>query len=387
MAIIIFIVILAVLILVHEFGHFFVAKLFGIRVDEFGIGYPPRALALFKWGKTLFTLNWLPFGGFVKIFGENGDSAESERPEPEHGPEPRVEESFAKKTRVVQALVLIAGVAFNIIFAWVLISAGFMVGLPTSTSAVTDGRKVENARLVITMVSPDSPAFVGGLKSGDVITKIESSDAKIESRGDVNEKTISGTEALSPEEVSDFIAQHGNERINVFYSRGLTTGIAVLTPRDGIIEGRKAIGISMDTIGTLSLPVHLAFVKGAETTISLTKLVAVGLATFVYDTVRGVSDFSQVTGPVGIVGLVGDASRLGLIYLISFTAFISINLAVINLIPFPALDGGRLLFVIIESIKRSPISPKISNLMNAVGFMLLIGLMILVTVHDVIKLF
>lgn len=387
MAIIIFIVILAVLILVHELGHFFVAKLFGIRVDEFGIGYPPRALTLFKWRKTLFTLNWLPFGGFVKIFGENGDVSESERPEPESEPEQRAEESFAKKARFVQALVLVAGVAFNIIFAWVLISAGFMVGLPTSTSAVMDGRKAENARLVITMVSPDSPAFIGGLKSGDVITRIESSSAKIESTGDFAEKAVSETTALSPEGVSDFIAKHGDERINIFYSRGPMTGIAVLSPREGIIEGRKAIGISMDTIGTLSLPVHLAFVEGAKTTISLTKLVTVGLATFIYDAVRGVSDFSQVTGPVGIVGLVGDASRLGLIYLISFTAFISINLAVINLIPFPALDGGRLLFVIIESIKRSPISPRISNAMNAAGFMLLVGLMILVTVHDVIKLF
>mgnify|MGYP001579730311 FL=1 len=400
MSIIIFIVILAVLILVHELGHFFVAKSFGIRVDEFGIGYPPRALTLFEWRRTRFTLNWLPFGGFVKIFGENGEvpapehqnaelnnsESESEAKSEHPDAEPESEKSFAKKPRFAQALVLIAGVAFNIIFAWVLISAGFMVGLPTSTSTVTAGREVENARLVITMVAPDSPAFIGGLKSGDVITDIVSI-GDLTGKDNLTGKIRPKTGILSPESVSDFIAKHGNEKINISYSRGSETDIAVLTPSDGIIEGRKAIGISMDMIGTLSLPIHLAFFEGAKTTVSLTKLVTVGLAVFVYDAVRGASDFSQVTGPVGIVGLVGDASRLGLIYLISFTAFISINLAVINLIPFPALDGGRLLFVIIESIKRSPISPKISNVMNTVGFMLLIILMILVTVHDVVKLF
>src|SRR3989338_8621430 len=132
MAIIIFIVILAILILVHELGHFFVAKLFDIRVDEFGIGYPPRALTLFEWRRTRFTLNWLPFCGFVKIFGENGDvsatehftTAEPNRPETGARSESGLEseKSFAKKPRFAQALVLIAGVSFNIIFELILIS-------------------------------------------------------------------------------------------------------------------------------------------------------------------------------------------------------------------------------------------------------------------------
>jgi regulator of sigma E protease len=173
----------------------------------------------------------------------------------------------------------------------------------------------------------------------------------------------------------------------VSFARGDEQKTVTVTPGEGIIPDRKAIGISMDMIGKLSLPIHQAFWEGAKTTTSLVHLVTVGLVTFIFDTVRGNSDFSQVTGPVGIVGLVGDASKLGVIYVLSFTAFISINLAVINLIPFPALDGGRLLFVAIEAVKRSPISPKVSNMLNTVGFLLLIGLMILVTIHDVIKLF
>lgn len=406
MAIVTFIIILAVLILVHEFGHFLSAKLFGVRVDEFGVGYPPRALKLFEWRQTLFTLNWLPFGGFVKIFGENGEKpaepivASSGEIAPSlgiispvgktGGAKSDEGKSFVQKTRPVQALILVAGVAFNILLAWLLISFGYVIGLPTSVSTTKIGQ-VENVRLVITAVTPDSPASVGGIKSGDVITGVSignGDDAGAANNGNADKPAdaVSVTNLL-PQDVSEFIAEHGDEKISFAFSRGRETGTTVVTPDDGIIEGRKAVGISMDMIGILSLPVHIALWEGAKTTASLTKLVAVGLGSFVFDAFRGASDLSQVTGPVGIVGLVGDASKLGFIYLISFTAFISINLAVINLVPFPALDGGRLLFVIIESVKRSPISPKISNAMNAVGFFLLVGLMIFVTIHDVIKLF
>ncbi len=369
MSIILFVVILAVLIVVHEFGHFLVAKLFGIRVDEFGVGYPPKALTLFTWMGTKFTLNWLPFGGFVKIFGENGMEPETTISSDSSASG----KSFVAARRPAQALVLLAGVTFNIIFAWILISLGFMVGLPTPVDSVANHSDVKNAHLVITTVSANSPALEGGLKSGDSITAVSTEKATVKE--------------LTPEAVSAFIANHGEEKISVGYSRGKENGTVTMSPQEGIIPNRKAVGISMDIIGTLSLPIHKALWEGAQTTGNLAVMTAAGLGTFIYDAFRGSSDFSQVTGPVGIVGLVGDASRLGFVYLISFTAFISINLAVINLVPFPALDGGRLLFVIIESIKRSPISPKITNIANAAGFILLIGLMVLVTVHDVFKLF
>ncbi len=369
MSIIIFIIILAVLILVHELGHFIVAKLSGIRVDEFGIGYPPRAATLFTWKGTKFTINWIPFGGFVKIFGENNEGQELDPNSPE------ARESFVRKPRLIQAAVLVAGVACNIIFAWILISGGFMVGLPTSTSAVDDPSQIRDAKLLITSVSPESPAFMSGLKSGDQITGVETGAENVP------------TESLTPEAVSNFISSHGDNEITISYVRGEETGSIKATPAEGIVSDKKVIGISMDTVGTLSLPVHKALWEGAQTTYNLTKLTAVGLAQFIGSAFIGQSDLSQVTGPVGIVGLVGDASKLGFIYILSFTAFISINLAVINMIPFPALDGGRLLFVIIEAIRRKPMSGKIVNIINAVGFFLLIGLMVVVTVHDVLKLF
>jgi regulator of sigma E protease len=221
------------------------------------------------------------------------------------------------------------------------------------------------------MVSSGSPAESAGLKSGDEITLVSAGSKLSE---------------LSPEGVSEFIAGNGDEEITIAYARGEQEGSVLVNPAEGIIEDRKAVGISMDTVGIVSLPVHEALWEGGKTTANLTKLVAVGLGQFVYNAFTGASDFSELTGPVGIVGLVGDASDLGFIYLLSFTAFISINLAVINLVPFPALDGGRLLIVIIEAIKRSAISPKFSNALNAIGFFILIGLMVVVTIQDVLKL-
>lgn len=384
MAIIIFIIILGVLILVHELGHFVVAKLSGIRVDEFGFGYPPRALKMFSWRGTKFTLNWLPFGGFVKIFGENAETAETQANETAAvGSAASFEtipagKSFIEKPRLIQAAVLVAGVTCNLLFAWLLVSLGYMVGLPTSTSGVANPADVQNPHLVITEIADNSPAMKAGLKPGDHILKLQ---------GGANFADKIQSENLSPSSVSEFINSHGSGPIKVDYVRGSETGEITAQPAGGIVVGRKAIGIAMDTIGTLRLNLFKAFWEGGKTVVSLTQAVAVGLVTFLYHAVRGQANFSQVTGPVGIVGLVGDASRLGFIYLLSFTAFISINLAVINLIPFPALDGGRLLMVGIEAVKRSPISPRFVNIVNTVGFFLLIGLMILVTVHDVIKLF
>lgn len=373
LSIIIFIIILGVLIVVHEFGHFLAARRTGIRVDEFGIGYPPRAARLFRWHETIFTLNWIPFGGFVKIFGENPDE------ESLSGPESAT--SFARKSKPAQALVVAAGVIFNLLFAWFLISIGFMVGLPSPVGEGAAATRVENPRLVIVNIAEGSPAALAGLKVGDVIDAVSADSAVLSPN--ISEEVPT----LSPEIVSFFIGEHEDSEISIAYSRGKEWGRVSVMPQEGIVSDKKAIGISMEMIGTLKLPPHQAIWEGAKTTALLTKATTISIAAFIFDAFRGQSDISQITGPVGIVGLVGDASRLGFIFILSFTAFISINLAVINLIPFPALDGGRLLFILIEAIKRSPINPRIANGLNAVGFVLLISLMIIVTANDILRLF
>ena len=365
MSIIIFIIILAILIFVHELGHFLVAKKSGIRVDEFGLGFPPKIFAK-KLGNTVYTLNAIPFGGFVKIFGEDPHSEEIKE-EDRHT-------SFFYKPKWIQVSVLVAGVTFNIIFAWLCISLGFMIGMPASTDYSSFGQTTRT-NLVITEIIKDSPAEKAGLTTGDVIVSVSSGEVSIQN------------ENLTPNKVSELISNSIAKNIEVAYRRGeaLPTNVFI-EPNSDLIEGKKAIGIVMDSMGILKLPIHLAFIEGARTTWFLTKGTVVGLVGFLRDVVTFKSDFSQVAGPVGIAKVVSQANNLGFVYLLSLVALISINLAVINLLPFPALDGGRLLFVGIEAIIRRPINPVFVRWTNALGFVFLIILMLVITSHDILNL-
>jgi regulator of sigma E protease len=363
MTIIIFLIILAVLILVHEFGHFIVAKKSGIRVDEFGLGFPPKIFSK-KWGSTLYTLNLLPFGGFVKIFGEDAHAADI-------SPEDRAV-SFVYKPKWIKASVLAAGVFMNIVFAWLLLSTGFISGLPAGTEYSGLG-KVTNIHLTITEVMKDSAAEIAGLTSGDQIQKV------VTSIGDVKEN-------LTPENIRNII-QNSTGDVEITYKRGENSKTVSVSPKYDPESKGRIVGISMDEIGTLKLPVHLALLEGLRTTGLLFKQTVSGLAKFIWDSVRFKSDLSQVTGPIGIAHVVGEAKNLGFVYLITLVALISINLAVINLIPFPALDGGRLFFLLIEAITGREIPPKFVGWANLLGFILLITLMLVVTAHDILKFF
>lgn len=367
MNIIIFLIILLVLVLVHEWGHFFSAKRFGIRVDEFGFGFPPK-IASIKKGETEYSINALPFGGFVKIFGENPDEENTNGPD--------ASRSFVNKPRWQQAIVLFAGIFMNFILAWVLFSVGFMSGLPTSTSTTKYGENLENIHLMVIGVAPASPAEKAGLKSGDKIIGLQSGKDIISE--------------LNPEILKNFVVSHGTQEIEFTYLRGTdnTKISSKITPVPNIANGNPGVGISMDEIGILKLPFFSAIWEGLKFDISVTKETAVGLVKFIKKSVTGKANFSEVSGPVGLVGAVGDAYKgFGLAYLLSFAAMISVNLAVINFLPFPALDGGRLLFLLIEKIKGSKIKPNVANITNLIGFSLLILLMLVVTYHDIVKLF
>lgn len=362
MSIIIFIAILLILVVSHEFGHFIVAKKSGIRVDEFSFGFPPKIFGK-KIGETTYNFNALPFGGYVKIFGENGiDETVSEEDK---------KRSFTNKPRYIQAAVLLAGVVMNFLVAWLLLSVGYMSGLPSSVSMAPKGVVVSDQYLTVTSVLKDSPAQVVGLKSGDKLIKLTTTD---------DYTIISGAPS-----VQYFIKKHGTESINLEYLRGSEKKEVTVVPVNNK-EGVPAIGIAMDTIGTLKLPIHRAMWEGLKLTTDLTIGTTVGFYKLIAGAISGNGDMSAVTGPIGIVGVVGDAAKFGFIYLLSFTALISVNLAVINLMPFPALDGGRLLFLLIEKIKGSRIRPEISNIVNMIGFGILMLLMVFITYNDIIKL-
>ncbi len=364
MTALIFIIVLAVLILAHELGHFIAAKSVGARVDEFGLGFPPRV-----WGwrpkgsETMYSLNWIPFGGFVKILGEDGDENADVS-----------ERSLARKPAWAQIWTLAAGVFFNVVLAWVLISIGFMSGLPMSVTPQTEG-VIGTPVVTVLQVFPDTPAEAAGLTAGDEIIYFELPQS--------TDRMMNPT----VDEVQTFIGQRAGEPFVLGYVRdGVETEVEIM-PTDTGDGGRGAIGVALDYIGTVKLPWYSALFEGVRTTANVFVGTAEGLFAFLADAVRGDADVSQVAGPVGIAGLIGTAAKEGFIALISFAAFISLNLAVLNLLPFPALDGGRILFVIIEKIKGSPIPTKVAQTVNLIGFGILIVLMVVVTVHDIVKLF
>lgn len=362
MSIILFFVILAVLVLVHEFGHFFAAKRFGVRVDEFGLGFPPKLFGK-KVGETVYSVNAIPFGGFVRIFGETPDEdsvsgADSKR-------------SFVNIARWKQAVILASGVAMNVVFAWILFSVGYLSGMTTIVSEA-DAKYVEDSHVAIIGVLPGSPAERAGIMPGDRLAAYAAGGATT---------TIS-----SVEEVQDAIRGSKGKPVAFEVLRDGEAVALETVPELNEIAEAYVIGISMDLAGTVKLPFHLAFWEGAKLTGDMFVGIAVNLYTLLHDALSGNPDFSQVSGPVGIARLVGDAQSLGAIYLLSFTAFISLNLAVLNLIPFPALDGGRILFVAIEAVRRKAIKPSVANAVNAVGFGLLILFMVFVTYRDIAKL-
>lgn len=362
MSIVLFIIILAVLVFVHELGHFLIAKKTGVRVDEFSVGFPPRLFS-FRKGETLYSLNAIPFGGYVKIFGED--------PNEESMSGPDATRSLTKKPKYIQVAVLIGGILFNILFAWLLISVSLMSGYKMPVESAN--YPVINSKITILSVLENSPAKKSGLVAGDEIVSMKEG----------------GLPFSSPQEVADvqkFISE-SKTNIQISYNRNGQTRTAYIEPALGVAGDNRAIGISMSKVGEVHLPFFTAFWEGAKLTYDVVVQTFFSLIDFFGKVFTGKADISQVSGPVGIAGLVGDASHFGFIYLLGFTAFISINLAVINFMPFPALDGGRIFFLIIEAIIRRPISPKILNFVNALGFIFLIGLMLFVTYHDIVKLF
>lgn len=365
---IIFLLVLTALVFVHELGHFLAARLFKIRVDEFAIGFPPRIVS-WVWGKTRYAINMLPLGGYVKIYGEGPDDE-------------RTPDSILSKNRWQQGTVLVAGVTFNVIFAWLLLSFSLFLGTKASYDAMPKDI-VHDPVLTVIMVSPGSPAEKAGLKSGDEILSI------------TNAEVLLATSTLSVESVQKAIASAKNKvtfNVRQFSATsttddGYVVRQIVATPVEGLVSGKKAIGISMDMVATVKAGFFESFYYGARQTYHLTYNVATGLYEFLKNVVMGQASLQQVSGPVGIAGAVGESAKIGFASLLVMAAVISANLAVINMVPFPALDGGRLVIVIIEGILRRELNPKIIQWVNAIGFILLIALMIVVTVKDVSTLF
>lgn len=355
--VIIFIIVLGILVLVHEFGHFYVAKKAGMKVEEFGFGFPPRLFGI-KRGETIYSINWIPFGGFVKIYGENGENENDPR-------------SFASKSAGRRAKVIVAGVAMNLLLAVLFLSFANTFGL--RIGLVDDATIARDAKIQIIQVSPDSPAETSGLKTLDEITKLQKNDDLVRPQ--------------RVEEVQNFVKKYGGEEIIITVRRNAGEIDLKLIPRKNPPAGQGALGINLAKTGVVSYPWYEAIWRGIRDTAIMTANITVSLGIFFKNLFTDSDLNGNVSGPVGIAVITGQAASLGFNYLLQFVALLSINLAVLNILPFPALDGGRLLFIGIEKIKGSPVSRKIEGFVNAVGFAFLIALMIWVTVKDVSRFF
>lgn len=349
--------ILMFLIVVHELGHFIAAKLFGVSVSEFGFGFPPRAYRLGQIGETEYTLNWIPFGGFVRLLGEDDGV---------HG-----KGSFTDAKRWKQAVILVAGVCMNLFAAWVLFAGAYTIGILHPVDAPGPG-----VRLIVSDVVAGSPVDAAGIKPGDEVI-------------DVDDAAGISPE-LTPVEVMDFVRERAGEEIQFTYLHAGATSTALLRPAHAVIAGeagRPAIGAGLVLVTNEALPWSEALVESFYQTEGTLIVVADGLWHIISDAFRGQPDLSDVVGPVGLVGVVGEATQNGIGYILSLAAFISVNLVIINLVPIPALDGGRLVIVGIEAVLRRP-APKLAvQLLNTVGVALIILLMLTVTYHDIVRLF
>lgn len=349
-SVLVFLVVLSVLIIIHELGHFIMARRAGIWVEEFGFGLPPRLFGK-KIGETIYSINWLPFGGFVRLHGEMEEEGVTNK-----------SRAFLFRSKKTRAGIVVAGVVMNFLLAIVAFAIVYSFsGIPRDTH-----------QLKIVDISQGSPAQSAGVIVGDVISKV-------------------GKESISKTE--DFI-----NKVNL--QKGKTTSFEVqrkvngetstlnlsMEPREKPPEGEGALGVTITTTEIYFPPVWLrpfyGIYYGFKEAIFWGQTIAVGLWTIIAGLFKGQAP-QGVSGPVGIFAVTTEAARNGILTLINFVGVLSVNLAILNILPFPALDGGRLLFIGIESLTGRKVNLKVEATVHTIGMILLLALLLAITIGDV----
>lgn len=348
LTLIVFIAILSILVFVHELGHFLVAKRAGIKVEEFGFGFPPRAFGIKK-GETIYSLNWIPIGGFVRLYGEE------EEEKKEKG------RAFYHKPKKIRILVILAGVVMNFVLAVLVFSAVYTkTGIPTKTDQVK----------VVGLVA-SSPADTAGLKDGDLV--IMAGGEKIKDSQDF----VTITQKLVGREMEIEIVREGEKK--VFKVR----------PRENPPAGEGPLGVVISSVEMKFYPIWEMPVRGAlegfKEALAWTSLIVGALGAMFWQLVSAGTVPKDVAGPVGIFQVTGQVAQGGILNILQFLGILSVNLAVINILPIPALDGGRLLFIGIEAITGKRIKAKVERWTHQIGMMLLLFLILLITYNDIVR--
>src|SRR3989344_4551477 len=338
MIIVLVIIAISILILVHELGHFLVAKKFGLLVEEFGIGFPPRLFSK-KIGETVYSVNLLPFGGFVKIYGED-PIAQAEKPE----------RAFYSQAAWKRLLIISAGILMNFILGWLIMSAIFMIGVPQS--------------LIVTGIALNSPAAIAGFQEGDQLIDFKKSNDFI-----------------------TFIDQNKGKEVSLNIVRNNEPASVKVVPRIAPPAGEGALGVALAEAGLEKQSFFLSFWEGLKASVGIVFMIVISLGQLLFSFFTEGRVLEGFVGPIGIFGVASQAAGLGAVYFLQLIGLISLNLFILNILPFPALDGGRMFFILLEKIKGKPLSPNFERSANAIGFLVLLFLMIAVTVRDLIKLF
>jgi regulator of sigma E protease len=363
-AILLFVLILLVLVVVHEFGHFIIAKLTGMQVDEFAFGFPPRMFAK-KYGETVYAFNIIPLGGYVSILGENGGDDEKKKQEALHN-----KRAFGNRPWWAQLLVLVAGVTMNMILA-VLIFIGISYGkIQMSADDPVYGSRVQDSVLMVSEVSKDSPAHLAGIVPGSVILKVSAGRTPAVLTTATSLITFIGNNQNSPFAIN-YRTPDGYEK---------STVVAAVY---GIVPEKKALGIALEAVGTVKTTFPEAIVIGYNKTVNITEMTVGGLVDVLSQAFHGKSVLSSLSGPVGIAKIVGETSTYGYVAVLTLVAVLSINLAIFNILPLPALDGGRIVVVLFETISRRKVPYKYYSWVNVIGFGLLMLLLVVVTFNDI----
>ncbi|TSC78432.1 MAG: hypothetical protein G01um101433_239 [Parcubacteria group bacterium Gr01-1014_33] len=355
------IIIISILILVHEWGHFFAARVLGVKVEEFGIGFsgkefglrfPPKLLKIFSKG-VLYSINPLPFGGFVKIYGEQGEGEKDPA-------------SFSSRPAWQRFIILAAGVFMNLVLAWIFFSGGTMIGIPN----ISDDK---DSRIPVSLiaVTPGSPAEHAGLRFGDQVLELRSSDISLRVEYE--------------DDIRKFVDAYRGEKIMLIIKRGNDIKEISATPRVNPPEGEGPLGIGMGRLTLVRAPWYLAPVEGGKILGRSISATLNGFVMLAKELIAKGPRNLPVSGPIGIFSYAQDTKALGMAYFLQFMGILSVNLAILNFLPIPALDGGRALFLLIEKIKGRRVEPHFENVIHTVGFVLLILLMVAVTYKDVVK--
>src|SRR3989339_484710 len=319
-----FVFLLSILVFVHEFGHFWMAKKFDLKPEEFGFGLPPRAFGVYrdkngKWKKvkgnksvkdaddTIYSVNWVPLGGFVKL-GEDDEAG-----------------------------------------------------------GKTKHAKISNRQIQIVAVVKETPAKDADIRMGDMIVSVDTQKINVS------------------EEFQNYIKEKDGQELSLIIRRGNVEIEKKIVPEIMEETGLPGIGIGMADIGLVKYPVHLAIWYGIKTTIIFILAILFAFYEMIKGLIMGAGVGADISGPVGIAVLTGQFARMGFVYFLQFTAILSMNLAIINALPFPALDGGRILFLIIEKFKGGPVKKEVEAMVHYIGFVLLMILVVFVTFKDIAR--